>query len=211
MDIKRFRQIIEAILFASGEPIPAERIADTLESDKATVIGIINHLNDIYEERSSGLYIANLGGAYQMCTRPELGEPVKKALDYRRNMPLSQAAMEILAIIAYNQPVTKSFCEQVRGVDCSGVISSLCEKGLIEEAGRLELPGRPIAYRTTAVFLRCFGFTSLTELPALPGDDPSPDALGAAPEEVLLSEILGDPDPDFMEQEPQLGLSPAEE
>ena len=103
-----------------------------------------------------------------MCTRTEFSEEVRRVLEMKRNVPLSQAAFEVLAVVAYNQPVTKSFIEQVRGVDCSGVITSLCAKELIEEKGRLDLPGRPMQYQTTTLFLRSFGIESLTELPPLP-------------------------------------------
>ena len=101
----------------------------------------------------------------QLCTKTEFEPYIRRAFEIKRNAPLSQAALEVLAIIAYNQPVTRAFAEQVRGVDSSGVISTLVEKGLIEEAGRLDLPGKPIAYRTTPLFLRSFGLESLEDLP----------------------------------------------
>ena len=106
-----------------------------------------------------------------MCSKPQYGEYVRAIMDIRRNVPLSQAAMEVLAIVAYNQPVTKAFIEQIRGVDCSGVISSLVSKDLISEKGRLELPGRPLLYGTTSNFLRCFGISSVDELPALSSEN----------------------------------------
>ena len=116
----------------------------------------------------SGLQILCLENHYQMCSAPCHGEMVRRVLDLRRNVPLSQAAMEVLAVVAYNQPVTKSFVEQVRGVDCSRILGSLIVKGLLEERGRLELPGRPLLYGTTPDFLRCLGLRSLEELPPLP-------------------------------------------
>ncbi|MEG1437114.1 MAG: SMC-Scp complex subunit ScpB, partial [Oscillospiraceae bacterium] len=106
-----------------------------------------------------------------LCTRTEFAQQVRSVLDIRRNTPLSQAAFEVLAVVAYNQPVTKSFVEQVRGVDCSGVMASLSQKGLIEEKGRLDLPGRPLIYGTTPEFLRCFCISSLDELPPLPNSE----------------------------------------
>ena len=109
-----------------------------------------------------------LEDSYQMCSNPIYAEEIRQALDLHRNTPLSQAAMEVLAIVAYNQPVTKAFVEQIRGVDCSGVLGSLTAKGLIEERGRLELPGRPLLYGTTSDFLRCLNISSLNELPPLP-------------------------------------------
>ena len=106
-----------------------------------------------------------------MTTNEKYAEYIKKAFDIRRRTPLSPAALEVLAVVAYNQPVTKSFIEQVRGVDCSGVVSTLVEKGLIEERGRLELPGKPLLYGTTKNFLRCFSLKSLADLPPLPNKE----------------------------------------
>ena len=115
--------------------------------------------------------IIKLHNSYQMVSRKEYAEQIRTIMDLRRNTPLSQAALEVLAVVAYNQPVTKAFVEQVRGVDCSGVIGSLTTKGLIEEKGRLELPGRPLLYGTTEHFLRCFNISSPEELPPLPEND----------------------------------------
>ena len=112
-----------------------------------------------------------MDGKYQICTREEYGDDVRKLLEIKKNTPLSQAAFEVLAIIAYNKTVTKSFIEQIRGVDCSGSISNLVQKGLIEEKGRLDLPGRPLVYGTTDRFLRCFSLSSLDDLPDLPNHE----------------------------------------
>ena len=128
-----------------------------------------------YAELDRGITVIRLNDSYQMVTVKAYAPQVRKAMDLRRNIPLSQAAMEVLAVIAYNQPVTKSFVEQVRGVDCSGVIGSLTSKGLIEERGRLELPGRPLLYGTTDHFLRCFSISSLDELPPIPKDEDQGD------------------------------------
>lgn len=170
MEINKAQAAIEAILFASGEPIPVTRIAEAVGIEDDIAAKLLHNMADKYKEETSGLFLAELDGSFQLCTKPEFAPAVKDALEIKRDMPLSNAAMEILAIIAYNQPVTKSFIEQVRGVDSSQTVNSLAEKGLVEEAGRLELPGRPIAYRTTAVFLRCFGIKSLDELPPLPDE-----------------------------------------
>ncbi len=124
-------------------------------------------LEQSYRSRNSGLSIVRLGDCYQMATRAEYGEAVRNALTIKKNTPLSPASCEVLAIIAYNQPVTKSFVEQVRGVDSSSIVNSLVAKGLVEEDGRLNLPGRPIAYRTTDNFLRSFSLASLEELPKI--------------------------------------------
>ena len=161
--------VIEAVLFACGEPIDAAKLSEACEIEKDTVLKIIDRLNDRYTENGSAFRINRLGDSYQMMTQPQFAPYIKTALETRRQVPLSQAAMEVLAVVAYNQPVTKSFVEQVRGVDSSGVVKSLTERGLLEEYGRLEdVPGRPIAYRTTENFLRCFGLGSIDALPAIP-------------------------------------------
>ena len=160
--------VIEAILFASGEPIELEKLAAAAEIEKETVAKIIDRLNDRYKEQESALVISRLGESYQLMTRPDFAPQIKAALETRRQTPLTQAALEVLAIVAYNQPVTKSFVEQVRGVDSSGVVNSLVERDLLEEYGRLDLPGRPIAYKTTENFLRCFGMQDIANLPPIP-------------------------------------------
>lgn len=162
---------LEAILFAAGEPLEIDKIAGVMEIDEDAVCKLCEQLNNEYDRRAAGITVLRLKNKLQMCTRKEYFSYVRAALEIKRNAPLSQAAFEVLAVIAYNQPVTKSFIEQVRGVDCSGVVSSLCEKGLIEEQGRLDLPGRPLLYGTTDSFLRCFGMSSLGELPPIPRDE----------------------------------------
>lgn len=162
---------LEAMLFACGDPVEASRLADVLELDVESVTKMLSSLGDSYEERDSGLRLIRIDGKYQLCTREEYGQDVRKLLEIKKNTPLSQAAFEVLAIIAYNKTVTKSFIEQIRGVDCSGSISNLVQKGLIEEKGRLDLPGRPLVYGTTDRFLRCFSISSLDELPDLPQSD----------------------------------------
>lgn len=162
---------LEAMLFACGDPVEAARLADVLELDVESVTKMLASLGDAYEERESGLRLIRIDGKYQLCTREEYGQDVRKLLEIKKNTPLSQAAFEVLAIIAYNKTVTKSFIEQIRGVDCSGSISNLVQKGLIEEKGRLDLPGRPLVYGTTDRFLRCFSISSLDELPDLPQTD----------------------------------------
>ena len=124
-------------------------------------------------ERNSGICLVRIDGKYQLCTREEYGDNVRALLEIKKNAPLSQAAFEVLAIVAYNKTVTKSFIEQIRGVDCSGSIANLVQKGLIEEKGRLDLPGRPLVYGTTDRFLRCFSLNSLEDLPELPAVEES--------------------------------------
>ena len=168
MEINNNLNILESILFACGEPVEIERIAEVMELDESVIITLADNLADTYEQRKAGFKLIKLDNKIQLCSRADYFDYVRKILELRRNAPLSQAAFEVLAVIAYNQPVTKSVVEQVRGVDCSGVIYSLCEKGLIEEKGRLELPGRPLVYGTTDDFLRCFSMRSLGDLPPLP-------------------------------------------
>lgn len=159
---------LEAMLFAAGDPVEAGKLADVLELDIETVEKLLGTLGAQYDERNSGLMLIRIDNKYQLCTREVFSENVRKLMEIRKNAPLSNAAFEVLAIIAYNKTVTRSFIEQVRGVDCSGTVSSLVQKGLIEEKGRLDLPGRPLIYGTTDRFLRCFSLNSLDDLPELP-------------------------------------------
>ena len=163
--------MIEAMLFASGDPVEASKLAEVLDIDIETVEKMLGHLSALYDERSSGLMIIRIDNKYQICTREKYSEEVRKLMEIKKNTPLSNAAFEVLAVIAYNKTVTRSFIEQVRGVDCSGPISSLVQKGLIEEKGRMDLPGRPLIYGTTDRFLRCFSLNSLEDLPDLPKND----------------------------------------
>lgn len=165
---EQIRAACEAILFASGEPVEAARIAEALELDIETVTGALWELTRALDERGSGICLLRLGSKYQLCSRTEYAQQVRNVLDIKKNAPLSPAAFEVLAVVAYNQPVTKAYIEQIRGVDCSGVVSTLCQKGLLEEKGRLDLPGRPLLYGTTPDFLRCFCLSSLADLPELP-------------------------------------------
>ncbi len=161
----------EAILFAGGEPVALERIAQVLGVRTYAVEEAVDALREKYNTPSSGIHLLRLENTAQFCTNPAYIEPVRGVLDLKRNTPLSQAAMEVLAVVAYNQPVTKAFVEQVRGVDCSGVIGSLMQKDLLEERGRLDLPGRPLLYGTTETFLRCFQLDSIDQLPPPPQQD----------------------------------------
>lgn len=168
MEAEELKPAIEAILFACGTPAELTKMAQALEIKEEKAEELLKSLMEDYSNRKSGIKIVRLGKSYQMCTEKEYAEIIRTVLDLRRNSPLSQAALEVLAIIAYNQPVTKAFVEQIRGVDCSGVVSSLVARELIEEKGRLELPGRPLIYGTTENFLRCFNVSDISELPPLP-------------------------------------------
>ena len=168
MEIKEKLGAIEAVLFASGEPVEIYRLSEACEVDQSSLSSMIKLLNDRYDDCGSGICIKKLESCYQMCTREEFAPRIRAALETKRSTPLSNAAMEVLTIVAYNQPVSKGFVENVRGIDSSSVVNNLVEKGLVEEAGRLDVPGKPIVYRTTPVFLRSFGLGSLSELPPLP-------------------------------------------
>lgn len=197
MTEKEYRSSIEAILFSAGDPVDLKRLAESLELPEDSVKAQLDILMNEYAELDRGITIIRLNDTYQMVSVKKYAPQVRKAMDLRRNIPLSQAAMEVLAVVAYNQPVTKSFVEQVRGVDCSGVIGSLTTKGLIEEKGRLELPGRPLLYGTTDHFLRCFSISSLDELPPIPKSDDKGDRgqqLNLFDEENKVAEADSDSD-----------------
>ena len=172
MKMKELQSMVEAVLFAAGEPIELARLAQALELDELLLSQVLENLSAKYDEENAGICLLRLEDQYQLCSRKEYADAVRKVLEIKRNSPLSQAAFEVLAIVAYNQPVTKAFIEQIRGVDCTAVLTTLCQKQLIEERGRLDLPGRPLIYGTTPNFLRCFCISSLEELPTLPEKDP---------------------------------------
>ncbi len=171
--------MVEAVLFAAAEPIEYTKLASVLGMDDEQILLIMDELNNKYNAENSGICLLQLDTKYQLCSKKEFVEAVRDVLDLKRNTPLSQAAFEVLAIIAYNQPITKPYIEQIRGVDCSGVVNTLCQRGLVEEKGRLDVPGRPVLYGTTADFLRCFSLNSLDDLPELPEGD----------KEILMSDV----------------------
>lgn len=163
---------LEAILFAAGEPVGVERICLALELDKGTVDAVCQRLADQYSYERRGLRLVRMETSYQLCSAPEYADLIRKTFESRKPAKLSQPALEVLSIIAYYQPVTRAYIDQVRGVDSSYTVGLLLERELIEEAGRLAVPGRPIQYRTTKNFLRSFGMASLEELPELPSAAP---------------------------------------
>lgn len=175
MEERELKNAAEAIIFACGTPVEHTRIAQALNISNRQAMNICDILVKEYAENNRGIRVIKLNESYQMCTVEIYAEYIRTVMDLRRNAPLSQAASEVLAVIAYNQPVTKAFIEQVRGVDCSGVVSSLVSRQLIEEKGRLELPGKPLIYGTTEHFLRCFNISSIDELPPLPSFDKEQD------------------------------------
>mgnify|MGYP002534764990 FL=1 len=171
MTVKELIPAFEAVLFSGGEPLSIERFSQVFDITPETVTEVMDQLSAQLDKNSRGIKLLRMENTYRLATKEAYAEYIKKAFDIKRRTPLSPAALEVLAVIAYNQPVTKSFIEQVRGVDCSGVVTTLVEKGLVEERGRLELPGRPLLYGTTKNFLRCFSMSDLSELPPLPKNE----------------------------------------
>ena len=169
MELKELEGAIEGILFAAGDPVPVERICFVLEQDKETVESVCQRLADQYSYERRGVRLVKLDSSWQMCSAPEYADYIRKTLESRKPAKLSQPALEVLSIIAYFQPVTRAYIEQVRGVDSSYTVGLLLERELICEAGRLSVPGRPMQFRTTKNFLRAFGLSSLDDLPELPG------------------------------------------
>lgn len=161
----------EAVLFSGGEPLSIDRFSQVFDISPERVVEVMEALSKKLALGDRGVELVRMENTYQLATKEKYAGYIKKMFDIKRRTPLSPAALEVLAVVAYNQPVTKSFIEQVRGVDCSGVVTTLVEKGLIEERGRLELPGKPLLYGTTKNFLRCFGISDLTELPPLPKNE----------------------------------------
>ena len=196
MTSNEMRAACEAILFASGEPVETVRIAEVLETEAEVVTGLMNDISAELDKRKSGICLLKLGNKYQLCSRVEYAPQVRAVLEKKKNIPLSPAAFEVLAVVAYNQPVTKAYIEQIRGVDCTGVISTLCQRGLLEEKGRLELPGKPLLYGTTPDFLRCFCLESLSELPELPekhnDDDDDDDEIDSSRGEQIKTFFTAD-------------------
>lgn len=169
MELKEMEAALEAVLFAAGEPVGVERLCLSLEADRPTLDAVAQRLMDQYSYERRGIRLLRLDASYQMCSAPEYADYVRKTLESRKPARLSQPALEVLAIIAYYQPVTRAYVDQVRGVDSAYTMGLLLERELIEEAGRLSVPGRPMQFRTTKNFLRSFGMSSLEELPELPG------------------------------------------
>ena len=159
---------LEAVLFAAGDAVSIDRLCEVLELPRETVLEAARELSSRYDFEQRGLMLRRIADKLQLCSRPMYAEAVRRVTETRKNASLSPAALEVLTIIAYRQPVTRAFIDQLRGVDSGGTLSSLAEKQMIEEAGRLEVPGRPILYRTTEHFLQAFALETLDDLPALP-------------------------------------------
>lgn len=159
---------LEAVLFASGDALSVERLANALGVTSEIIYETAESLSNQYDFDRRGIILVRMEDKLQLASRPDYADDIRRATESRRPPTLGPAALEVLTIVAYRQPVTRAFIEQLRGVDSGATVSSLADKGLIEEAGRLDVPGRPILYRTTDAFLRVFSITSLSDLPALP-------------------------------------------
>ena len=176
-----------AVLFSSGEPMSIDRLATVFEEKPEKIEETANLLEKRLKEQKMGIMLLRLQNTYQLASEEQYAEYIKRAFDIKRRTPLSPAALEVLAVVAYNQPVTKSFVEQVRGVDSSYTMGILQDRGLIEPCGRLQVPGRPVLFRTTKVFLRCFGISSLDDLPPMP--DITEDMQGQLKLEQAIAEL----------------------
>lgn len=165
MEIREIQSILEAVLFAAGDAVELEKLADIVDVDKKSLREILKKMMDGYNFERRGIHLIQLEDSYQMCTRGEYHDYIAMLAEPRRKQSLSNAAIEVLAIVAYKQPVTRSAIEHIRGVNCDYVVNRLIERNLIEEKGRLDAPGRPIVFGTTQEFLRCFGISALQDLP----------------------------------------------
>ena len=172
MELKELEAALEGVLFAAGEPVGVERLCLGLEVNRATMDAVAQRLMDRYSYERRGIRLVRLDTSYQLCSAPEFAPYIRKTLENRKPARLSQPALEVLAVIAYYQPVTRAYVDQIRGVDSAYTVSQLAERDLIESCGRLAVPGRPIQYRTTQTFLRSFGLSNLDELPELPNTTP---------------------------------------
>ena len=168
MEIEKIKSIIEAILFAAGRQVNIKELMMALELPKDDLESIIVSMQEDYKNQNRGIEIIKVDDAYQLCTKKELYEYIYPILDKRSKPNLSNASLETLAIIAYNPKITRAEIESIRGVSADACIYKLLEYGLIQEAGKADLPGKPMTYITTNEFLKMFGYTSLNDLPELP-------------------------------------------
>lgn len=175
MEIKEIESIVEGLLFASGDPLSLEKLAEILELDRKTTRLILNNMSVNYQNSKRGIMLREIDGSYQLCTRFEHYDYIRKLFEPRQKQALSQAAFETLAIIAYNQPITRTKIEQIRGVNSDSAVIRLVERNLIREAGRLDSPGKPMLYETTEEFLRSFGFKAPSDLPVIDMGDLKPE------------------------------------
>ena len=165
MEINKMESIIESVLFAAGDAVEIEKLCDILDVDTKNLCLVVENLAEKYEKEKRGIMIIRLEDSYQMCTRPDYKDYISRLMEPKKGQNLSNAALEVLSVIAYRQPVTKSYIENIRGVSSDYVVSRLVERGLVEEVGRLDAPGRPMLFSTTEEFLRCFNLEALKSLP----------------------------------------------
>lgn len=165
METNKMESIIESVLFAAGDAVEIEKLCDILDVDTKNLNLIVDNLAEKYEKEKRGIMIIRLEDSFQMCTRPDYKDYISRLMEPKKGQNLSNAALEVLSVIAYRQPVTKSYIENIRGVSSDYVVSRLVERGLVEEVGRLDAPGRPMLFSTTEEFLRCFNLESLKGLP----------------------------------------------
>ena len=168
-EMKEIEAAVEGILFASGEPVHIDRICLAAELDRPTADLVLQKLMDYYSFERRGMRLLRLEDSWQLCSAPEYADVIRRAFEIRKPAKLSQPALEVLTIIAYYQPTTRAYVDQIRGVDSSYTVGLLLDRHLIEECGRLQVPGRPRLYRTTKAFLRAFHLNSLEDLPEMPG------------------------------------------
>ena len=166
-ELRELECALEAVLFAAGDSVSEGKLCAVLDCDKQTLRTAAQNLADYYDFNLRGIKLLKLDDRYQLSSRADYAQAVRNTLETRKPQNLTPAALEVLAIVAYKQPVTKIYIEQVRGVDSAYTLSSLVDKGLVEDCGRLDVPGRPILYQTTETFLRAFGLSSVSQLPAL--------------------------------------------
>ena len=166
MEINGLEAIVEGLLFASGESVPVKRLCEVTDTDIKTMTALLDDMSRKYEEDATrGIHIIRLEDSYQLCSKREYYEYIKSLTDKKRRASLSNAGLEVLSVIAYNQPVTRSTLEFIRGVNSDGALNNLIAAGLVEEVGRLDAPGRPILFGTSEEFLWCFNLSSLSDLP----------------------------------------------
>ena len=168
-EMKEIEAAVEGILFASGEPVHIDRICLAAELDRPTAELVLQKLMDYYSFERRGMRLLRLEDSWQLCSAQEYADVIRRAFEIRKPAKLSQPALEVLTIIAYYQPTTRAYVDQIRGVDSSYTVGLLLDRHLIEECGRLQVPGRPRLYRTTKAFLRAFHLNSLEDLPEMPG------------------------------------------
>lgn len=186
---RELQYAIEAILFASGEAVKTAKLAAVLDVSVTAVREAVDFLKYEYENQNRGFMIIDIDDGYQLCTRPKYYMYIQEIFGERRKQALSNAAMEVLAIVAYKQPVTRTMVENIRGVNSDGAVNRLLERGLVDEVGRLDAPGRPILYGTTNVFLRSFGLKSLNDLPPL---DTKLEKEYGQFEQITIDEMVGE-------------------